>query len=103
MMNNQEVIHRSRLIIEKNQVFENLSSNPDFITWRDEKVLGRLEEIKTAILSVDRKSPDWKEAVCDGIVAYQEALLTYQTLFEASARLVEATRKNIEKLTEAQG
>ena len=92
---------RLQNIIGKNRKFENLLANSDFLEWKNEVIIPRLESIKSAILSVDRTNDNWKEIVCDAVISYQEALLTYETLFGISASAGRQARVALQKLTEA--
>jgi len=89
--------------LESNRFFENLLSNDDFIQWREKVVNVRLETLRNGAVSVDRTQDGWKERACDAIVAYQEARMTYEALFNLASETIDVAREQLAKLSEAQG
>lgn len=87
--------------LESNRYFESLLSNPDFNEWREKVVMVRLNGIKDQAMSVDRTQPDWKDRVCDLVISYQEARLTYDALFTLAADTISVAREQLSKLPEA--
>jgi hypothetical protein len=90
-------------IIGKNQAFENLLSNEDFLKWKDETVAPYLESIIVEIKGADRTQPDWKEKVCEAVIAYQEGKKMYDRLFTLAAKNSELARNTLKQLGEARG
>lgn len=102
-MDTTEQAARLTNIVEKNRHFENLLSNEDFLKWRDESVEARLEAILDSVKTADRSKPDWRDRVCDAVVAYQEANLTYKILFGMAETAATKAREQMQELSKAQG
>ena len=102
-MDIQEQTIRLNNIIAKNQHFENLLANEDFMKWRDESVIPHIESMKDAVMGVDIKREGWREEVAGTIIAYQEVQKIYQNLFTLQAKASEMARKQLVELSKAPG
>jgi hypothetical protein len=89
-------------VIAKNQIFENLNANPDFIAWREDVVNRRLEFLKESVLGVDRSRADWKEELSNNLVAYQELRLQVEFLFAAGLANAVSARKKLQEPEQVQ-
>lgn len=102
-MEHNEQAFRHTTVINRYQHFENLLNNEDFIKWRETDVLPHLEQMRQSILSIDTTVVGWQERATATIIAYQEVLKTYETLFNLKAKASERERKQLAQLGAVQG
>jgi hypothetical protein len=98
-----EQVARLNNVLQGAKPYEDLLANDAFVHWRDTVVKERLESILQQIKTVDRTQPNWRDLVCDAVIAYQEANLTYIELFKLSQLVGEQARAELKELSEAQG
>lgn len=101
-MNDQEHKERLSRILEANKGYEGLMASPDFLRWKENVVDDHLDFLRNQLLASERSEPGWKERAIDRLVAYQEAVLTYETLIGMRAELSRQTRRDMKKLEEGE-
>lgn len=84
--------------IKVSERYFNLKTNEDFQFWKASQIDLKLEQMRQAILHIDRTTPTWKDDVTGLIVAYQETEKAFTGCFEQWEKIGADARANLKEL-----
>jgi len=95
-MNEKEVTINQ--ILATSKPFEALMVDQNFLHWKNNVVDKHIEALKEALLTTKKTEANWKELAIDRLVAYQQAIATYDTIFKSIKANADLQRAELRKI-----